>query len=166
MERVEIRPRVGGAIQQILFEEGSIVKAGAPLYVIDPRPYEAVVASAEAALASAESQLKLAKIELDRAAGLVKENAVSKSAHDTRRNDYRVALASIKSAKATLKTANLNLEYAHINAPVLRKYSPIAVELPVTPHKYRHRIPSHLKVVVYPDLSGLHGEYCLVPKAA
>ncbi len=118
VDQVEVRPRVGGAIQDVLFKEGTIVKAGDPLYVIDPRPYEAAVASAEAALASARSQAHLAKIELDRAADLVRKRAISQIDYDIRHNDYRVKLASIDAAKAALKTASLNLEYAHISAPV------------------------------------------------
>jgi membrane fusion protein, multidrug efflux system len=117
VDQVEVRPRVGGAIQAVLFKEGTIVKAGDPLYVIDPRPYEAAVDSAEATLASAKSQAQLAKTELDRAADLVKKKNISRSTYDARLNDYRVALASIDAANAALKKANLDLEYAHISAP-------------------------------------------------
>ena len=123
VDEVEVRPRVGGAIQEVLFKEGAIVKSGDPLYVIDPRPYEAEVDSAKAALASAESRAQLAKIELERAAGLVKKKNISRSAYDARRNDYKVALASIDAAKADLKKANLDLEYAHISAPVSGRIS-------------------------------------------
>lgn len=123
VDQVEVRPRVGGAIHEVLFQEGTIVKAGDPLYVIDPRPYEAAVASAEAELASAKSQAQLAKTEFDRAAGLVKKKNISRSAYDARLNDHRVALASIAAAKAALKKANLDLEYAHISAPVSGRIS-------------------------------------------
>jgi multidrug efflux system membrane fusion protein len=123
VDQVEVRPRVGGAIQEVLFKEGTIVKAGDPLYVIDPRPYEAAVDSAEATLASAKSQAQLAKTELDRAADLVKKKNISRSTYDARLNDYRVALASIDAANAALKKANLDLEYAHISAPISGRIS-------------------------------------------
>ncbi len=123
VDHVEVRPRVSGAIQEVLFTEGAIVKAGDPLYVIDPRPYEAAVASAEAELASAGSQAQLAKSELERAAGLVKKKLISQSTYDARHHDYRVALASIDAARAALKKASLDLEYAHISAPVSGRIS-------------------------------------------
>lgn len=123
VDQVEVRPRVGGAIQEVLFTEGAVVKTGDPLYVIDPRPYEAAVASAEAELASAKSQAELAKTELDRAAGLVKKKNISRSDFDARHHDYRAALASIDAAKAALKKASLDLEYAHISAPVTGRIS-------------------------------------------
>ncbi len=123
VDYVEVRPRVGGAIQEVLFTEGAIVKAGDPLYVIDPRPYEAAVASAQAELASAKSQAQLTKAEFDRAAGLVKRKLISERAYDARGHDYRVALAAIDAARATLKKANLDLEYAHISAPVAGRIS-------------------------------------------
>ncbi len=118
VEFVEVRPRVSGTITQVLFEEGAIVKKGDPLYVIDPRPFEAAAADAKAALNSAVSQAKLAKIQLDRTSSLLKNGHVSKNVFDERRNDREVANAAIESAKARLKNAELELEYAHITAPV------------------------------------------------
>ncbi len=123
VDEVAVRPRVSGTIQQVLFKEGATVKKGDPLFIIDPRPYEAALASAEAELASARSRAQLAKSELDRAAGLVKKNLASKSAYDASHNDYRVALASIDAARAALTKANLDLEYAHISAPVSGRIS-------------------------------------------
>ncbi len=123
VDYVEVRPRVGGTITQVLFKEGVIVKKGEPLFIIDPRPFEAEFASAQAALETAQSQTRLAQLELKRAKGLVKKNAISQSRYDAARNDYRVAVASINSAKARLKQASLDLEYAHIRAPVSGRIS-------------------------------------------
>lgn len=123
VDQVEVRPLVGGRIQKVLFHEGTAVKAGDPLYIIDPRPYEAAVASAEAGLASAKSQAQLSKSELKRIADLVEKQLASQSAYDTSYNDHNVALASIDAARAALKKARLDLEYAHINAPVSGRIS-------------------------------------------
>ena len=123
VDQVDVRPRVSGTIQQVLFDEGQLVQAGDPLYVIDPRPYEAAVASAEAELASAESRSRLARLELQRAEGLIKKQVISQSAYDTSLNDYRVAVAGIDAAEAALQQAQLNLEYAHITAPVSGRIS-------------------------------------------
>lgn len=123
VNHVDVRPRVSGTIQQVLFEDGQLVQAGDPLYVIDPRPYEAGVASAEAELASANSHARLAKVELERAQGLVTRKLISQSDFDIRKNDCKVASARIKAAEADLQQARLSLEYAHISAPVSGRVS-------------------------------------------
>ncbi len=120
---VEVRPRVGGTITQVLFEEGAIVQKGDPLFVIDPRPFEAEFASARAAMETAQSKAVLAKQELGRAKGLVKKNAISQSRFDAAKNDYQVAMASINAAKARMRRTYLDLEYAHIKAPVSGRIS-------------------------------------------
>ncbi|WP_262690217.1 efflux RND transporter periplasmic adaptor subunit [Kordiimonas aestuarii] len=118
VDYVEIRPRVGGTIHEVAFEDGDYVNKGDLLFVIDPRPFEAAVARAEAQLASARSQLVLSEAELKRAAELVESSFVSKSAYDKRKNDFDVAQATLTSAEAELTTAKLNLDYAHVTAPV------------------------------------------------
>lgn len=120
---VQVRPRVGGTITQMLFEEGAIVEKGDPLFVIDPRPFEAEFSSARAALETAQSQTTLAKSELRRAKGLVQKNVISQSRFDAAKNEYQVAMASINAAKARMKQASLDLEYAHIKAPVSGRIS-------------------------------------------
>lgn len=123
IHHVEIRPQVSGKITSIMFEEGAVVQKRDPLFVIDPRPYEASLAQAEAALAAARSQSDLAKLELDRAKVLVKKQAISESMYDGRYNAYQTALASVKAAAAMEQQARLNVEYAHIEAPVTGRVS-------------------------------------------
>lgn len=123
VDYVQVRPRVGGTITKVLFEEGAIVEKGSPLFVIDPRPFEAEFASARAELESALSRTNLTKQELRRAKGLVQKNAISQSRFDAAKNDYQVAMASINSAKARMRRANLDLEYAHIKAPISGRIS-------------------------------------------
>lgn len=120
---VEVRPRVGGTITQVLFDEGAIVEKGDPLFVIDPRTFEAEFGSARAALNTAESQTTLAKSELERAKGLVQKNVISQSRFDAAKNEYQVAMASINTAKARMKQAALDLEFAHIKAPISGRIS-------------------------------------------
>lgn len=120
---VEVRPRVGGTITQILFDEGSIIKKGHPLFIIDPRPFEAEYSSARAELESAQSQTTMTRQELTRAKGLVKKNAISQSRFDASKNDFQVAMASVNSAKARMRRASLDLEYAHIKAPIAGRIS-------------------------------------------
>ena len=123
VDYVEVRPRVGGTITQVLFEEGAIVKKGDPLFVIDPRTFEAEYSSAKAALETAKSRTSLAKSELKRAKGLIQKNVISQSRFDAAKNEYQVAMASIHSAKARMKQAALDLEFAHIKAPVSGRIS-------------------------------------------
>src|SRR5215208_261489 len=84
VQSVEVRPRVSGFIQRITFPEGATVRQGDPLFVIDPRPYEADVARAEAALEQARTRERLAQSELERAKQLVSTQAISREELETR----------------------------------------------------------------------------------
>jgi multidrug efflux system membrane fusion protein len=123
VETVEVRPRVGGAIQTIYFEPGQIVEKNQPLFLIDPRPYEAEASRAKAALAGAEAEATLTQTDLERAQRLISENAISRRDVDTRQNANRVATAALKAARATVEQAELNLNYATIRAPVRGRIS-------------------------------------------
>lgn len=117
VDSAEIKPRVSGEIQQVLFEDGQLVQRGDVLFIIDPRPFEAEVQQAQAQLTSARSRATLARDELDRARKLVERQLVSESIFDAANNEYRVANASIEEAESALVKAKLDLEYAHIKAP-------------------------------------------------
>ncbi len=117
VDSAEIKPQVSGEIQQVLFEDGQLVKQGELLFVIDPRPYEAAVQQAEAQLTSTRSRAFLANEELKRAQKLVERKLVSDSIYDATNNEYRIASASIKEAQSALIKAKLDFEYAHIKAP-------------------------------------------------
>ncbi len=118
VDAAEIRPEVGGRITEVRFQDGQTVKAGDVLFVIDPRPYEAAVAKAEANLASAKTNARFAKAEVDRAASLIKTQAIPASTYDSRVNNERVAQANILGAEADLKDAKLDLEHAYVRAPI------------------------------------------------
>jgi multidrug efflux system membrane fusion protein len=113
----EIKPRVSGEIQQVLFQDGQLVERGELLFVIDPRPYQAAVQQAKAQLASAESRTTLARDELARASKLVGRKLVSDSIYDSAKNEYQVASAMIQEAESTVVKTELDLQYAHIKAP-------------------------------------------------
>lgn len=114
----EIRPQVSGRITEVRFEDGAYVKAGDVLFVIDPRPYEAAVERAEARLVTANANAEYAKLEVDRAANMVKTEAVAKRIYDERHNANEAAIAAIKSAKADLLQAQVDLEHAYVQAPI------------------------------------------------
>ncbi|MCY1317361.1 Efflux pump periplasmic linker BepF [compost metagenome] len=118
IERVEVRPRVGGAILKAHFREGALVKQGDLLVTIDPEPYAAAVERAKAQVEAAEARVALAKIELERGRKLVTTSAVPQSSVDQRSSAYDEAQAEVRSAKAALRTAELDLQYTEVRAPI------------------------------------------------
>jgi membrane fusion protein, multidrug efflux system len=118
VDRVEIRPRVAGAILATNFTEGALVKAGDVLLKIDPAPYAAEVDRTRAQLEAAKARAAFAANELERGAQLVGNAIVTRRDYDQRDNGNREAIANVKAAEATLQTAELNLAYTEVRAPV------------------------------------------------
>nr|CAD6427924.1 efflux RND transporter periplasmic adaptor subunit [Rhizobium sp. Q54] len=118
VDRVQVRSRVAGTIQETHFREGSLVAAGDKLITIDPAPYAAAVAQAEGQVASAQARLELATTELERGNALLAKNTISQSELAQRQGAAREAAASLKSAEAALELARLNLGYTEIKAPI------------------------------------------------
>ncbi|MDR6954970.1 membrane fusion protein (multidrug efflux system) [Ancylobacter sp. 3268] len=114
----EVRPQVGGIIKQRLFEEGAEVKAGDALYQIDPASYQATYDSAVASQQKAEAAVPSAQSKVDRYAGLIKQNAVSKQDYDDAIASLAQANAEVAGAKADVDTARINLNYTRITAPI------------------------------------------------
>lgn len=123
IESVEVRPRVSGYLQSLHFEEGSLVKAGDLLYVIDPRPYQAILDQTKAELSRAKAALELAENDLARAEKLYKSRAISEEELDSRGSQKRAAMASLESTMAAIKAAKLNVEFTHITAPISGRIS-------------------------------------------
>ena len=117
VDMVEIKPLVGGRIEQVFFEDGDLVKKDAPLFLIDTRPYAATVQRVEAQLMSARSQHKLAEQELKRTKGLLSKKLISQSLFDQAKAEHEVTLAAISEAKNALAEAKIDLDYATIKAP-------------------------------------------------
>ena len=114
----EVRPQVAGLIKGLLFKEGSQVRAGQPLYQIDPATYRATLDQAQASLANAEANLTTAKLKSDRYAGLVKIEAVAKQDADDALAAYKQAAANVAQQKAAVETARINLGYTRVTAPI------------------------------------------------
>lgn len=118
IQRVEVRPRVSGYISSVNFTEGSEVKKGDVLFVIDQRPYEAALKGAKAQLAQAKAQLVLAKSEHERAIKLLQQHALSKEEFDTRSSGEEQAQANVESAQAAVDTAALNYNWTQVTSPI------------------------------------------------
>ena len=117
-ESVTVTPQVGGPITERHFEDGATLKKGQLLFVIDPRPYQAQVDSAQASLAQAKAALDYDRIQFTRYAEVLDTRAVSKSDYDTKKNAVDVDQAKADAAEASLTTAKLNLEYCYIHSPI------------------------------------------------
>jgi membrane fusion protein (multidrug efflux system) len=114
----EVRARAAGILQERLFREGSDVKAGQPLFRIDPAPYLATAQSAQAGLARAEANAVQAKALAERYKPLVEANAVSKQEYLNAVAAAKTADADIAVARASVQTAKINLGYASVTAPI------------------------------------------------
>ena len=114
----EVRPQVGGVIKARLFEEGSEVRKGQPLYQLDAKLYQAAYNEARANLKSAESTLESARLKDQRYANLVKIEGISKQESDDAHATYLEAKANIEKYKAALETARINLEYTQVTAEI------------------------------------------------
>ena len=117
-DKVGLRARVQGFLQERLFKEGDIVKKGQPLFVIEPVNFEATVREAEANVAKAQAQVKNAKAQYERTQILFKTKDVSESKLDTDEAAYSSAQASLGQAQAKLDLAKKDLEYTTIVAPM------------------------------------------------
>lgn len=118
VERVEIRSRVSGMIQEVFFREGALVSKGDLLFRIDPALYAADVARAEGQVAAAQARVVLTKSDFERGQQLFESRTVSQRDLDNRNNAFREADANLRAAEAALQTARLNLEYTEVRAPV------------------------------------------------
>lgn len=114
----QVRARVPGIVQKRTFKEGSDIKAGEVLFLIDPAPYQAALHSAQATLARAEANLAQATLKAQRYAPLVQTNAISKQEYDDALTAQKQASADVAAARAARDTARLNLGYATVTAPI------------------------------------------------
>jgi membrane fusion protein (multidrug efflux system) len=114
----EVRPRVSGIVVERSFHQGSEVKAGDPLYKIDPRPFEVEVQSNEAALARARATLEQAGLHRRRIATLTNQRAAPEAENEKAIAALKQAEADVEGRKAEVARARLNLDYATIRAPI------------------------------------------------
>ncbi|HVO03557.1 MAG TPA: efflux RND transporter periplasmic adaptor subunit [Candidatus Cybelea sp.] len=123
VESVEIRARVSGYLDKIGFQDGQLVNKGDLLFVIDQRPFQITLNSAQSALNSANARLALAKQELARAQELRKNDFTSQSTLDQRQQAMLSAAADVQVDQAAINSAQLNLDFTQISAPVSGRIS-------------------------------------------
>src|SRR2546430_11101305 len=110
----EVRPRVSGIVVERLFSQGSEVKAGDPLYKVDPRPFEVELQSTEAALARAKATHEQAALHARRIATLTSQQAAPQARNEEALSAERQAPPDVEGRKADVARARLNLDYATI----------------------------------------------------
>jgi RND family efflux transporter MFP subunit len=123
VESVEVRPRVTGYIDSVNFSEGSVVKKGDLLFVIDQRPYRAELAKAEAELARAVARAELNVSDVVRSEKLLGVKAVSREEYDQRLNAQRESQANVEAARAAVTAAKLDLEFTRVTSPISGRVS-------------------------------------------
>ena len=117
-EDVEVRARVAGYLQSENYDEGTVVRKGQLLFVIDPKPYEATVARARADIAQAQALHNRAEIQVKRLTPLVADNAVSQQDLDNAVASEEASRASMAAAQAQLTSAELDLSYPRVTSPI------------------------------------------------
>jgi membrane fusion protein (multidrug efflux system) len=114
----DVRPQVNGIIKARNFREGSDIKVGQTLYIIDPAPYQAAYDSNVAALAKTQASLKTARLKSERYKELVTIKAVSQQDYDDAVASLNEIAADVAAAKANVETSRINLAYSRVDAPI------------------------------------------------
>ncbi len=118
VNRVDIRARVTGYLEAVLFQDGANVSEGMALFRIERPPFEAAVEQAQGALERAQGALQNATVQRQRAEELLKTSAGSVALRDQRVAEEKGAEGDQTTAEANLKTAQINLGYTEIKAPI------------------------------------------------
>jgi RND family efflux transporter MFP subunit len=117
-DTVNVRARVDGYLDSIHFRDGAIVRAGDLLFVIDPRPYEAVLEGARADVVRAQTRLELATADFSRGESLFAIRGISQEEYDRRAQARKEAEAALIVARAAERVAALNVEFTRVRAPI------------------------------------------------
>jgi RND family efflux transporter MFP subunit len=118
IQDVTVMPRVSGAIVSILFRNGQEVKAGQPLFIVDPRPFRAAYDQAVGDLDNAKATLANATANYERGRKLIAADALAREQYEARLAAEQTAAAQVEADKAVVETARLNVEFTTIKAPV------------------------------------------------
>ena len=122
-KRVEVRARISGRLDQVLFTEGDYVEEGDTLFVIEKDTYEAALAQAQAQLQMNQASLKLARADVERYKPLVAEDLAPRAQLEQYEAREAELTAAIKANEASIQEAELNLSYTEVSAPISGRVS-------------------------------------------
>ncbi len=115
---VDIRARVGGALQAVQFKDGATVQQGDVLFLIDPRPYEAALKQAQANVEVSQTRVDLTRANLDRADDLRRTGNIPESTYQQRQQEFQEARGALEAARGAVAAATLDLEFTQVRAPI------------------------------------------------
>jgi multidrug efflux system membrane fusion protein len=118
VDQVSLRSRVGGYLDKVHFQDGTLVKKGDLLFTIDQRPFKAALNQAQAQVDSAKTLVEFTKTQFERAETLSRQGDIPVSTLDDRRREFLSAQAQQDGAEAAYENAGLNLEFTEIRAPL------------------------------------------------
>jgi multidrug efflux system membrane fusion protein len=118
LNTAQLRSRIDGPIEKVLFTEGSMVTPGKALFQIYARPYQAALAQAEGQLARDQAQYLSARADFERTVSLVEKGFASRQTFEQREAQVSGFSAAIKIDQAALDNARLNLDFTTIRAPI------------------------------------------------
>ena len=114
----DVRARVPGVVQRRVYDEGSDVRRGEVLFLIDPAPLQAALGQAKAAQATAQASYANAKAAAERARTLIPQKFISQADYDNAVAAERSAAAALQAGRAAVDAAQINLGYATVRAPI------------------------------------------------
>lgn len=117
-EEVEIRARVEGYLDRVVYKEGTFVKRGQVMYIIDPLQYSANVSVARGQLAESEANLARSQQDVVRYKPLVEQNAISRQEYETAVQMEKASLAAVQARKGSVQKAQLELGYCNVTSPI------------------------------------------------
>jgi RND family efflux transporter MFP subunit len=123
VQTIEIRARVTGYLDKVLFQDGIDVKEGSQLFLIDPRTYKAEVDKADATLKQNEATLERLTADFRRGQAMVPGRAISVEELDKIKGNRSEADAAVRAARASLEAAKLNLDFTRVMAPISGRIS-------------------------------------------
>jgi len=118
LRTAQVRARVNGVVLKRQFSEGSEVRAGQPLFLIDPAPYQAALDSAAAQLARAQAGLAQATATAERYKPLAEARAISQQDYVNALSAQKSAEADVAAGRAAVQAARINLGYTQVTAPI------------------------------------------------